>query len=820
MKRGIVWGMLLIGTTWAAADDPAAPREFSTQDLDFFEKRVRPVLVQRCFECHSSKTEKLKGGLLLDNRDAILSGGDSGPAAIPGDTEKSLLIQALRYDSDSVQMPPAGKLPDAEVAVLTEWVRRGLPFPKSNGPVSARKSIDIAEGKKHWAFQPLPKIASVASALGETPLLRGPTDSSRTRIDDFIRAAQQKRGLEPSPQTSRRVLIRRLKFDLLGLPPSPDEVHEFVADDAPDAYERLVERYLASPQYGERWGRLWLDLARYADVLEQWRTEPAQAWLYRDWIVRAFNEDLPYDGFVRKQFAADLLADFQPQDSAALGYLGLSPSYWKELKLDHTVIKQVVAEEWEERIEAIGGTFLGLTLGCARCHDHKFDPVTQHDYYGLAGVLASIKLEDRPIIRSDLAAAAAAARAKIKELQEQAKKLEAERAAQERDGKPAAEIAVTGQRLAEVKTQIEQLRQTPHLDTPSAFAVTEASLLVLPDGKDRTKLEYKPNEPQNVALQIRGNAANAGPIVPRRFLSVLSPGEPVPFQSGSGRLELANAILSDAAPLASRVFVNRIWTAHFGRGLVTTPSNFGTQGEKPSHPELLDDLAARFIAHGWSLKWLHREIVLSATYRQTSGKPSTASGELADTDSPLATRHSSHSLDPDNVWLTRMPMRKLDVESWRDAMLATTGELHTSFGGAPLDLNDNNNHRRTLYGNIKRRELADILRLHDFPDPIAHNAARIPTTTPLQQLFVLNSSFLQARAAALATRTVGQHPQDPATQIRRAYQWLFQRDAGDAELQVGLQFLTASQSEGLVPELAWRQYAQALLAANEFQFVE
>ena len=777
----------------------------SAADLDYFEKRVRPILAQRCFECHSAKAEKLKGGLLLDSREAILTGGDSGPAAVLDDVEKSLIIQAIRYDNENVQMPPAGKMPEAEVAVLTEWVRRGLPFPAASNAKAARRQIDLAEGKKHWAFQPLlQKFVVPPSGGSSEDRLKAEllTEEPRTRIDNFLLAAQQEHKLAPSPMATRAVLIRRLKFDLLGLPPTQDEVDEFVADTNEEAYERLVERYLASPNYGERWGRYWLDLARYADVLEQWRTEPAKAWLYRDWVVKAFNKDLPYDEFVRKQLAADLLEGFQPPDSAALGFLGLSPSYWKELKLDQNVIKQVVAEEWEERIEAVGATFLGLTVACARCHDHKFDPITQHDYYGLAGVLASIKLEDRPIIASDLANAASQARAKIKEIQEQIKKLDAT--------KPLPEDAP--KQLELLRAEIEELRKTPQLDTPAAFAVTEASMLVLPDGPNRTKLEYKVNEPQNVPMQIRGNAANPGSIVPRRFMSVLSPAEPTPFQKGSGRLELANAIVTDAAPLVARVIVNRIWAAHFGRGLVTTPSNFGTQGEKPSHPELLDDLAARFIQHGWSLKWLHRELVLSATYRQSSAHGTDPSAHRPQ---PSAARS-----DPDNIWLARMPVRKLDVEAWRDAMLVVTGELDRSLGGDDRELGDVSHRRRTIYGTIRRRELSDILRLHDFPDPVAHSGSRTQTTTPLQQLFVLNSSLMQSRAEALSRRIRSEGSNDVSEQVRLAHRMLFTREPTTDETNLGVEFFKASQADGSSLEVAWRQYAQALLASNEFQFIE
>ncbi len=872
MNRCLIsFAVLVLGAAnfFVLAQDAAPKSEAaSAADLDFFEKRVRPLLVQRCFECHSAKAEKLKGGLLLDSREAILTGGDSGPAAVSGDVEKSLLVQAIRYDNENVQMPPAGKLPEAEIAVLTDWVRRGMPFPAASATKTSRRVIDIAEGKKHWAFRPLECgdssplsmfLRSENKRRLEAIQSGDESPHSKGRIDSFVQDAQRQHGLKSSPEASRQTLIRRVTFNLLGLPPTSEEVQDFVGDESPDAYERLVERLLADPRFGERWARTWLDLARYCDIGESWREGQGQPWLYRDWVVRAMNEDVQFDDFVRKQLAADLMADgnasFNPNangvgahadgvavnrdygDMAALGFLGLSPSYWKELKLDHNVIKQVVAEEWEERIEAIGGTFLGLTLACARCHDHKFDPITQQDYYGLAGVLASIKIDDQPIIPKPLADRAGAARSQIKESQTQLDKLlkepkPADNATDEEKAK-AAEVA---KQIETLRAKIAELQQTPHLNIPVAFGVTDAAMLVLPDGPNRTKIEYKPSEPQNVAMQIRGNAANVGAVVSRRFVSVLSPAEVTPFKNGSGRLELANAIVTDAAPLVARVIVNRIWAQHFGRGLVATPSNFGTQGEKPTHPELLDDLAARFIEHGWSLKWLHREIVSSATYRQSSRHaprdesrtsvgvdPPKQAQKSENVDRMFGTPHAEREgyvADPDNVWLARMPVRKLDVEAWRDAMLSATGELEQRAGGEPRELSDVGNQRRTIYGLVRRRELSDILRLHDFPDPVSHSGSRIPTTTPLQQLFVLNSSFMQTRAAALARFVQAERPNDLATQVALAHERLFSRAANSDEIVTGVEFLKSSQADGVTLDVVWRQYAQALLASNELQFVD
>jgi hypothetical protein len=787
MKRSAF--LLIVLASWtgvAAADQPPPPPSPSTADDEFFEKKVRPLLVERCHKCHSTQAKKRRGGLLLDSRVSILKGGDSGPAVVPADPDKSLLVQAVRYQNEQVQMPPTGKLAEAEVAVLAEWVRRGAPFPGSADTAGKKSGINLAEGRKFWSFQPPRLVTPPAVQMQNWP---------QRRVDAFLLAEMEKRGLAPSPAADRRTLIRRASFDLIGLPPTPDEVDAFVNDQRPDAYPQLVERLLASPLYGERWGRFWLDLVRYADIREDWSESKAPAYPYRDWVVQAFNDDLPYDQFVQRQLAADLMPESGTRrvaaDRAALGFLGLSPTYWKELKLDRDVIKTVVAEEWEERIGAVGGTFLGLTVACARCHDHKFDPISQEDYYALAGVFASVRPADRPMIAEELAARAQQARERVKELQV--------RLGQLQEMKPMP--ADAHKQAEELNAEIERLKKTPHYDTPPACALEDASLYVLADGPHRTKLEYKPGVAQDVNVQVRGNPANAGAVVPRRFLAVLSSGEPKPFRQGSGRLELARAIVTEGAPLAARVIVNRVWKHHFGAGLVDTPSDFGAQGARPSHPALLDDLTARFIASGWSLKWLHREIMLSAAYQQASGH-----------------EERKRAIDPDNRWLWRMNRRRLEIEAWRDAMLAVSGTLTLERGGPSLDLGDARNRRRTVYGTVKRRELNDMLRLYDFPDPTTHSPGRLPTTTPLQQLFVLNSPFVQQQSAALARRLRAEAPGSTEDRVRRAYLLLYGRAATEGQMRLAVEFLQTDKSAEAAA--LWQQYAQVLLGSNEFLFVD
>jgi len=774
------------------AAEPASTTPLAPEDRDFFEKKVRPLLINQCQKCHSSKAKKQRGGLLLDSRTAILKGGDTGPAVIPGQPDRSLLIQAIRYQHTTLHMPPSGKLATNQIAVLEEWVKRGVPFPEAGAVVAAKQGIDLEKGRRFWSFQPPRTAVLPAVRQGDWP---------RQRIDGFVLAELEKHSLAPSAEASRRTFIRRVTYDLTGLPPTPEEVEAYVNDSSADAPSRLVERLLAAPAYGERWSRFWLDLVRYCDIPESWAETKGAPWLYRDWVVQALNEDMPYSRFVQMQLAADLMPDAQPRDRAALGFLGLSPTYWKELKLDHTVIKAVVAEEWEERIQAISGTFLGLTVACARCHDHKFDPISTQDYYALAGVLASIRQVDRPLLADAEAAIVRQARGKAMELQKEIDKLQAK--------KPMP--AETAKRLAELKGQIEQLRKaTPNYDSPLVPAIEDSSLYVLADGSFRTKLEYRPGVSQDVAVQVRGSPTNLGPLVPRRFLAVLSPapvadapGSPKPFTQGSGRLELARAMVDEGLPLLARVIVNRVWKHHFGSALVDTLSDFGAQGSRPTHPELLDDMATRFVQNDWSLKWLHREIVLSATYRQ-------------------ANTHDTRQLgaDPENRWLWRMNRRRLEIEAWRDAMLAVAGTLQPDLGGPPRDLGQAGNQRRTLYGIVKRRELHDLLRLHDFPDPTTHSPGRIPTITPLQQLFTLNGPFLQQQAAALARRLESEAPGGDEQRVQRVYRLLFGRPATDGQVKLALAFLTDAAGSKEERANRWQQYAQALLGSNEFLFVD
>jgi cytochrome c553 len=714
-------------------------------------------------------------------------GGDSGPAIDVDNLANSLLLEVVLYDGD-IQMPPKGKLSDQEIADFTKWIEEGAPMPPSSDvPERSSDGIDFAAGRQFWSFQPAEIQPEPEVQMQDWP---------KSRMDLFVLAAMEQQGLTPSPQADRATLIRRLSFDLQGLPPTPEEVRAFVSDESPQAYEQLVDRLLQSPHYGEKWARFWLDMARYTDKTASWLYATGQAHLYRDWVVKAFNDDMPYDDFVHRQLATDLIPETGPDDLPALGFISLSPTYWKELKLPCEIINTIVADEWEERVDATSRTFLGLTVACARCHDHKFDPISSEDYYGLAGVFASCRQVERPTI-------AEAAYEPVRKAKEQVAALEAEIAKLQKQKPPAKE------KIDELTAQITTIKtSTPLYDTPMANVVSEESLYVVRAGKtpqDGTRLDYRP-EPRDLPLFIRGNPNRPGPLVPRRFLTVLSNtskqnSKPEPFANGSGRLDLAMAMTTDAASLTARVIVNRIWLAHFGRGLVTTPSNFGRQGAAPSHPELLDDMAARFIANGWSIKQLHREILLSATWQQSSD----------------FVEHKT-AVDPDNRWLSRMNRRRLNFESWRDAMLSATGTLDLTLGGPAADLDQADNHRRTLYATVHRRDMSTTLTIHDFPDPTQHSPARSSTTTPLQGLYALNGPLLTQQANALTKRLSQEFPDDDPARINRAYWLLYSRAPTEDETRLALEFLGDSSAD--THESRWKQYTHVLLASNELLFID
>ncbi|MGE0761029.1 MAG: PSD1 and planctomycete cytochrome C domain-containing protein, partial [Pirellulaceae bacterium] len=600
----------------SAASGAAGEPGKDSRQAEFFEQKIRPVLVERCYRCHSAESKKQEARLRLDNRESLRRGGESGPAIVPGDPAGSLLMQALRYEG--LEMPPDGKVAAPVLADFETWIRDGAYDPRHEAPgdsaVPSSTAIDYVAAREHWSLRPLTVPARPAVA---------DRNWSRTGIDAFIQARWPEENLRPASEAPRSVWLRRVTFDLTGLPPSLEELAEFAADTRPTAWEHVVDRLLASPHFGERLARLWLDLARYAEdqahiVGKDESLYYPNAYLYRDWVIQAINEDIGYDRFVHMQLAADLTEGVDSPHLPALGFVGLGPKYYSRRSL------AVMADEWEDRVDIVGRGLLGLTLACARCHDHKYDAISTEDYYAMAGVFASTQMFNRPLTAD--AAQADGSQQGNNEFE---------------NGKKA---------VGEAKDP----KQAMHI-------VTEGTAT-------------------DLNVFIRGNVENKGPLVPRRFLRVLSEGEPANFRQGSGRRELADAITSANNPLFARVLVNRIWGFYLGRPLSATPSNFGQLGEHPTHPELLDDLSVRFVRSGWSFKWLVREIVLSATYRQSSlNEPQFAAA------------------DPENRLLAHMSRRRLSVEQWRDAILAANGRLDRVVGGPSIDPQDPAQRRRTIY---------------------------------------------------------------------------------------------------------------------------
>ena len=788
--------MTRISIAFVAATVLAARPAPAVETADWFETRVRPILAEHCYGCHSASANKSKGGLRLDTPEAIRKGGDSGPLFKPGNVEDSLLLLAVGYDPDAPAMPPKGKLPDKAVADLRAWVRAGGALPEGAAAAAVAVTRPAGAGKDHWAFQPVREQA--APAVADPPW---PT----RKLDHFIAKKLSEEGLSPAPAADRRTLARRVSLDLTGLPPTFDQVEAFAVDLRPDAYERLVDSLLASPRFGEAWARHWLDVARYAEdnsTGEATCKPPRFPFRYRDWVIRAFNADVPYDRFVRLQLAADLLPDVPPPDLAALGYLGLSPVYHKEPKLSKDVIAGIVADEWDERVDAITRGFLGLTVACARCHDHKFDPISAADYYALAGVMANTQLVERPLTAGGdkLAAEGTTLRLKILDTEMRlgyAREMKTTAMKEKADPKP---FEAQAQKLdAELKQLRRTERSLPRVEL--ANAVRDAGTWVNGDDPAWTTVNYDPARPRELPVFVRGDATRPGPTaVPRRFLPVLSAGTPRSLRDGSGRRELAEAIVGEAGGLTARVFVNRVWGWVFGRGLVTTPSNFGTLGDRPTHPELLDDLSARFVANGWSPKWLLRELVLSATYRQSVIGPA---------------EHARP--DPDNRWLGRAAVRRLEPEQWRDAMLLVSGRLDLKGGGPSDNLDDAGGTRRSVYGRVSRQRPADVHRLFDLPDPKAHGEKRDPTITPLQQLYFLNSPFVRRAASEVARRETANGTTDTAGVAGSIYRRVLGRDPTPAEAEAAG---ALARSPGADGRFQWELVAQVLLASNEFLFVK
>ena len=714
--------------------------------------------------------------------ETILKGGDSGPAIVPGKPDESLLIQSVRYEAN--EMPPKGKLSDVEIASLAKWVELGAPWPTQTSTVnqSSRDGYDWDAAREHWAWQPIRKVQPPAAADGER--ISHP-------IDLFVAAGLREAGLKQTPPATASVFVRRAFLDLLGIPPTPTELRQWSdhlsvgagkpLDDS--AVGELLDALLARPQYGERWGRHWLDVARYSDVggwSQDNRARP-QAWRYRDWVVRSFNDDLPYDEFVRRQIAGDYIARDQRIREAAVGtgFFALGPIYASDGG-DPDSVAQAKGETLDDRVDTFARAFLGLTVSCARCHDHKFDPIPTQDYYSIAGIFNNTREAETPLVDDQVVNEYHQAKRTVEDRKKRIKELRQKASQDKRE--------ISEEEQEQIETWERELKESE----PKAAHKYDFAHSIQDGGSE------------DMAVALRGNLLKPGPIAPRRFLRILVPPqgeERASFNEGSGRRQLADAVVDEDNPLAARVIVNRIWLHHFGRALVRTPNNFGSLGEQPTHPELLDWLSAKFIESGWSMKSLHRLIMMSVTYRSSS-----------------AFDEEAFAVDGDNRTIWRMNPRRMDVEVWRDSLLAVAGELDATVGG-PAVGDIVNSKRRTLYAKVSRNDpLASdaFLRLFDFPIPRGSSAKRTTNVIPQQFLFMLNSQFMLDRAAEFAKRL--QHEaSETELRIRRAYSLLYGRAPTEVEVLAARQFLESATSGD--EEKLWQQYCQVLLSSNEFMFI-
>jgi Protein of unknown function (DUF1553)/Protein of unknown function (DUF1549)/Planctomycete cytochrome C len=972
---------IILSLTVLAAMGTAQAAEPTTEQLDFFEKKVRPILSEKCYKCHSVEAGKSKGGLTLDTQAATLKGGEGGPAVVPGDISNSLLITAVSYKDKDLKMPPDKdnnkKLSDEEIASLTEWVKMGAPDSRTAAAKVSKLTGLTDEARNHWSFQPVKKPA--VPAVQNRPWCITP-------VDAFIVQKLEEKQMIPARKAPPETLLRRATYDLTGLPPTPEEINAFMTDGSPNAFAKVVDRLLASPHYGERWGRYWLDTARYSDTTGNRANNGRKdyrfpyAWTYRDYVVRAFNEDKPYDRFVMEQLAADQVSDLEDQrDLAALGFITVG---------DRTGSANDIIND---RIDTVTKGFLALTVSCARCHDHKFDPIPTKDYYALHGIFNSIKEpKDEPIVaQASDSKDAAEFKKKMAALEKENRdfyyflvqsknSMFRAKAADyllasyyggggKKGGAPAEDLkksielkqgldlpttqrvgrsamrdpvfrplrhfkdgtwasmdmkslnpivaaalgsqapgavedlaAVYGKVFASLQAKGDAfVKASMAANTPDSvvtgftpeevqllnypFEVTKAGdlttdalrkevdrwpqqlrnnpkwtfsqmnkLLLTSDGGDvRAMVVDDIPDPRNSAVFIRGQADVKGDIVPRRFLEILSGGDPKPFKLGSGRLELAKAIASKDNPLTARVIVNRVWMHHFGEGFVRTPDDLGNQSEMPTHPELLDYLSSYLMNHNWSLKSLHKLIMLSAVYQESS-----------------STTRAYETIDPDNRLLWRANVRRLDFEAMRDSLLVMSGKLDAAVGGLPVNLTDEPySYRRSIYGYVDRGNLPELMQSFDFSNPSMPNSKRTTTVVPQQALFLMNSPMAIDVARSVMARVDSTEQALRENNMRHKiyyiYRIIFQRAPKGEETEKGVQFVTremneegnvmaatqamtekaekkaeerekrlqsqrdngtaAIQNKGSIverkPLTAWETYAHALLLSNESAYV-
>ncbi len=879
-------GVCLLICSLSLAEEQAATPE----QLEFFEKKIRPVLIEHCYECHATGAKIIQGGLRLDHRAGLVKGGDSGPSIDLKEPEQSSLIKALRFED--LEMPPKGKLSDSIIADFEKWIAMGAPDPRIADELPAVRTIDLEEGRKFWAFQPIadPQLPSVNDRTW-------PLDA----IDHFIRAKQEDAGIQPVADADRYTWFRRVSLDLTGLPPTPAEIDAFIRDNSPHACATVVDRLLQSRAYGERWARHWLDLTGYADMIGTSNNVFAEyAWRYRDYLIDSFNKDKPFGRFVREQIAGDMIATSsvteQAESITATGFLMLG-----DVEIVEPDKAKMEADHIDTQVSKIGTTFLGMTMGCSRCHDHKFDPIGLEDYYGIAGMLRSSpsthkisfgvwstlnstelpetpeQIEARKKLEVEHTEKIASLKAEQKKLNDEKQAIVAQLAKLEKEAKAATALAAT-QSADDESQKLPKGSENNDEDMPSkgnadadsgkesegdsngeSEAAAQKSLLATltkqRDGlteqlkKFGTEIQHAEffrsklpkvfamrdgEKPEDMPVYIRGNPYAPGKTVPRGPLRVASWREFPEIPTGqSGRLQLADWLADEKNPLTARVTVNRIWQKLFGEGLVRSVDYFGVRGETPSHPELLDHLATRFMKNGWSQKQLIRSIVLSRVYRLSS-----------------TNRTASIKVDPDNRLLWRMHRQRLDAEAIRDSALAISGELKESHGGPALVLEvventgalvakgvnpPNYSHKhprpsqefeRTIYLPVMRTGFTSDDRVRsyfDFVNPAQIAGQRNQTVVPTQSLFLLNNSAIRKRAKTFVERLFAE---SKAHDERLEQLWLyvlsrpitsFERDDANAFLKE-TQSLTTTDNKAISESVAWQELCHSLFSSNHFVF--
>lgn len=793
--------IFVVGPHHARADEPS-----EADKVAFFEKSVRPLLADRCVKCHGP--DKQWNGLRLDSRTALLRGGDSGPAVVPGDPDASPLLKMVKHADPELRMPPKEKLSDRQIADLSQWIRSGATYPESTKAVVNKRD--------HWAFHPI-----TTPAAPEIP----PSAWQRTAIDRFVLARLSLQSVDPAVPAQPWQLLRRAAFDVTGLPADQEVREEFEANENADRYDRLLDRLLASPAYGERWGRHWLDVARYADSngLDE-NVAFGNAWRYRDYVVASWNADKPLHQFVVEQIAGDLLASESVEQRherlIATGFLAIGAKVLAEV--DETKMEMDIVDE---QVDTVGRALLGMTFGCARCHDHKFDPIATTEYYAMAGIFKSTRTmenfkkvarwHENPLMTPELQARKDEHEGRLKTEREKIQSIvqKAEEAVRS-SKKPPDPLPKNLEPLfpAEVQEELKKLREglasleKGGPEIPAAMGVTDGSIL-------------------NVPVHVRGSHLKLGDVIQRGIPTILAGTLAAQFETPqSGRLELATWIVDSANPLTRRVLANRLWRWHFGTGLVRTIDNFGLLGEKPSHPELLDWLAQQLIAEGWSAKRMHRRIMLSSVYQQSSA-PSPAAAER----------------DPDNRLYSRFNVRRLEAEAIRDALLAATESLDRQVGGSLLkvknreyffdhtskDLTDYRSPRRSIYLPLVRNNVYDVFQLLDYPDAAVPSGDRATTTVAPQALWMMNSELLGDLSDRLADHELSRSDLDETGRIRDLIARSFGRTAMPGEEKAWLEFLgeleqafgAAESDPGIRRRKAWSALCQTILATNEFIYV-